>query len=78
VRRRAPLPAANTATDFQRVLWGKRTGQGYESASRRMAGTVTTFTLLDLEPRTTYYGIRLWHFADGSVARSPEFSFSTT
>jgi hypothetical protein len=68
----------NTATDFQRVLWGRKSGQGYECASRRLPGTATTFTLLDLEGRTTYYGIRLWHFADGSVARGAEFTFSTT
>jgi hypothetical protein len=72
------VPAANTATDQHRVLWGRKSGQGYECASRRLPGTATTFTLLDLPPATTFYGIRLWHHADGRITRGAEFTFATT
>ena len=71
-------PGGNTALDQHRILWGRRSGQGYECASRRFAGTATTFTILDLQPATTYYGIRLWHHADGRISRGAEFTFSTT
>lgn len=71
-------PGSNTSTDRQQVLWGRKSGQGYECASRILPGTATTFTLLDLLPATTYYGIRVWRYADGSMARGAEFTFSTT
>lgn len=71
------VPAANTATDQHRILWGRKSGQGYECASRRFAGTATTFTILDLQNATTYYGIRIWHHADGSTTRGAEFTFTT-
>ena len=74
----AGSPGGNTATDQHRILWGRVSGQGYECASRRFAGTATTFTILDLPPATTFYGIRLWHHADGRITRGAEFTFNTT
>ena len=70
-------PGSNTATDQHRVLWGIKSGYGYERSTRWIAGTTATARLLDLQPGT-YYAIRLWRFADGSIACSPEFSFTAT
>jgi hypothetical protein len=60
------------------VLYGRKTGQGYDGKSPMVAAAAPgTVTLRDLQNATQYYVIPIMRTADGNIIRGPESGLLT-